>query len=317
MSETKNKIFIQDVDEGLSESPKRLLSKYFYDEKGDELFVKIMNMPEYYLTDAEFEILSKQGEDIIDAFDIGQRKLELIELGAGDGTKTIQLLKKLEGKLNFTYMPIDISQHALDTLEQRLAKETPDVKVQTLQGDYFSVLNDIVSRDGMKVVLFLGSNLGNMLDVNANRFIKQLAERLKSKDKILLGVDLKKDADIILPAYNDAAGITRDFNLNLLARINRELGGNFNISQFEHKPVYNEEAGQAESYIMSTADQDVTIEATGKTYHFDEGERIHMEISRKYDEATVNHVIEDTGLSIKEIFTDSRGYFADFLLEME
>lgn len=313
----KNETFINDVKEGLNANPKRLLSKYFYDERGDELFVRIMKMPEYYLTDAEFEILSEQGEEIIKSFDIGHRKLELVELGAGDGTKTIQLLKKLEGKLNFTYMPIDISQNALDKLEQRLAREVPDVKVQTLQGDYFTVLNDIVSRDGLKVVLFLGSNLGNMLDVNANRFIKQLSERLKSNDKILLGVDLKKDADIILPAYNDATGITRDFNLNLLTRINRELGGNFKVEQFEHKPLYNEEKGQAESYIESTTDQDVTIEATGETYHFDKGERIHMEISRKYDEETVNNVIEDTGLQIKEIFTDSKGYFSDFLLEKQ
>lgn len=312
-----NQAFIKDVDEGLSASPKRLLSKYFYDEKGDELFVQIMNMPEYYLTDAEFEILSQQTEDIINSFEIGNRKLELIELGAGDGTKTIQLLKALQGKYDFTYMPIDISQHALDTLEKRLAKEVPDVKVETLQGDYFGVLGDIKGSDALKVVLFLGSNLGNMLDVNANRFIKELSGKLTKGDKIVLGVDLKKDGSVILPAYNDAAGITAAFNLNLLTRINRELGGNFNVEQFKHAPLYNEEEGQAESYIQSTAAQEVHIDATGKTYHFDEGERIHMEISRKYDAETVNKVIAATDLEIKKIFTDSNGYFSDFLLEMK
>lgn len=311
-----NEAFIKDVDEGLSASPKRLLSKYFYDEKGDELFVQIMNMPEYYLTNAEFEILSEQTGDIISSFETGDRQLELIELGAGDGTKTIELLKALQGKHDFTYMPIDISQHALDTLEARLAKEVPGVAVKTLQGDYFSVLGDIKDSDAMKVILFLGSNLGNMLDVNANRFIKQLSAKLNKGDKVFLGVDLKKDASVILPAYNDAAGITAAFNLNLLTRINRELGGNFDVTQFKHAPRYNKEAGQAESYIESLAIQDVHIEATGKTYHFDKGEKIHMEISRKYDRDTVNKVISATDLEIKKVFTDSKGYFSDFLLEM-
>lgn len=312
-----NEAFKKDVDEGLSSSPKKLLSKYFYDEVGDKLFVKIMNMPEYYLTDAELEIFTEQAKDIIHAFDVEGQKLELIELGAGDGTKTIQLLKELQEKEQFTYLPIDISQHALDGLEKRLAKEVPDVNVETLQGDYFSILNDIKERTAKKVILFLGSNIGNMLDENAHRFIKQLSENMSTGDKLLIGVDLKKDADIILPAYNDAAGITRDFNLNLLTRINKELGGNFDIEKFDHAPLYNEAAGQAESYIVSTTDQDVSISATDSTYHFDKGERIHMEISRKYDKASISRLIEDTGLYIKNIFTDSRDYFSDFLLEKQ
>lgn len=140
---------------------------------------------------------------------------------------------------------------------------------------------------------------------------------MNPKDKLLLGVDLKKDPNIILPAYNDAQGITKAFNLNLLTRINKELGGNFDINRFDHKPRYNEDAGMAESYIESLTDQDVSITATGKTYHFSKGEQIHMEISRKYDEATVNDIIGDTGLYIKQKFTDSRQYFADFLLEKQ
>lgn len=312
-----NKQFTEDVHNGLSNTPKRLLSKYFYDEIGDELFVEIMNMPEYYLTDAELEIFQQQAADIINAFEVAGKPFELIELGAGDGTKTIELLKKLKNKKEFTYIPIDISQHALDGLEKRLAKELPEIDVKPLQGDYFSVLDDIKATDTVKVILFLGSNLGNMLDVNANRFIKQLSERLSSKDKILLGVDLKKSADIILPAYNDAQGITSRFNLNLLTRINKELGGNFDVDQFDHAPLYNEEEGQAESYIRSKTDQDVYIKASDTTYHFDKGERIHMEISRKYDSETVNKVIANTRLYIKKIFTDSRNYYSDFLLEME
>lgn len=312
-----NEAFIQDVDKGLSFSPKQLLSKYFYDEIGDALFVKIMNMPEYYLTNSEYEIFTQQAEDIIKAFQVNGEALELIELGAGDGTKTIELLKVLEGKADFTYVPIDISQNALDLLSKRLAKEVPNINVQPLQGDYFSVLADIKQHKAQKVILFLGSNIGNMLDHNARKFIKQLSEQLNTGDKLLMGVDLKKDAGIILPAYNDAQGITRDFNLNLLSRINKELGGKFNIGNFEHKPRYNEEKGQAESYIQSTEDQYVYIEATGKTYHFDKDELIHMEISRKYDDKTINDIIGGTGLQLKQKFTDSKNYFADYLLAMQ
>lgn len=310
-------IFSKDVHEGLSSTPKRLHSKYFYDAIGDELFVKIMNMPEYYLTDSELEIFTEQAQDIIKAFEVNGEPLELIELGAGDGTKTIQLLKQLEGKADFTYIPIDISQNALDGLEKRLAKEVSGVNVKTIQGDYFSVLNDLKEHTAKKVILFLGSNIGNMLDENAHKFIMKLSEQLSPKDKILLGVDLKKDASIVLPAYNDAAGITRDFNLNLLTRINTELGGNFNKDRFEHRPRYDEQKGQAESYIESTEDQEVSIEATGESYHFDKGEQIHMEISRKYDKKTIERLIADTGLYIKEEFTDQKNYFSDFLLEMQ
>lgn len=312
-----NETFLKDVDSGLSTSPKSLLSKYFYDEIGDKLFVEIMKMPEYYLTNAELEIFTEQAADIIKSWEIGDKPLELIELGAGDGTKTMQLLKQLQNKCDFTYMPIDISGHALDDLEQKLKKELPSIPVKKLQGDYFSILSEIKSGDAIKVILFLGSNLGNMLDANANKFIKQLSQRMSPNDKLLLGVDLKKDASVILPAYNDAAGITRDFNLNLLTRMNKELNANFDITKFEHKPVYNEQEGQAESYIVSIADQDVYIGANDKTYHFNEGESIHMEISRKYDTDTVNKVIDGTGLYIKEVFTDSNNYFSDFLLEMK
>jgi dimethylhistidine N-methyltransferase len=312
-----NEAFKNDVDKGLSANPKQLLSKYFYDKTGDALFVKIMNMPEYYLTKAEYEIFTRQAKDIVNAVCADGQPFELIELGAGDGTKTIELLKEMQGKVDFTYLPIDISGNALTLLEKRLKKEVPDVKVKTLQGDYFSVLGDIKHNSVRKVILFLGSNIGNMLDQNAGRFIIQLAAQLNAGDKLLLGVDLKKDPAIILPAYNDAQGITSAFNLNLLTRINKELGGNFDVAKFEHKPCYNEEMGRAESYIVSTEDQDVTIEALGKTYHFDKGENINMEISRKYDDAAVNAIIEGTGFFIEKKFTDSKNYFTDYLLTMQ
>lgn len=304
--------FEKDVHDGLKVSPKQLSSKYFYDEKGDNLFVKIMGMPEYYLTNCEFEIFSRQTEELIRSFGVNGEEFELVELGAGDGTKTIELLKGLSGKHSYTYKPIDISQHALDGLKYKLAKVLPDLNVETLQGEYFKVLSGL--KNGKpKVVLFLGSNIGNMRDEAAHTFLTQLGSQLVKGDKLLLGVDLIKETSIVLPAYNDAQGFTREFNLNLLHRINRELNGNIDVSQFKHAPRYSEETGIAESYLESTCDQSIKI--GDQEYHFKEGEKIHMEISRKYNDEILNKILKDTGFRVLRKFTDSRNYFADYLLE--
>ncbi|MBZ0100234.1 MAG: L-histidine N(alpha)-methyltransferase [Taibaiella sp.] len=310
-----NEEFKHDVDKGLSASPKYLDSKYFYDARGDELFVKIMHMPEYYLTDAEMEVFKTRANDIVHSFGINGRKLELIELGAGDGSKTVELLKKMQGSYQFTYIPIDISEHVLRVLCNRLADEVPGMKAKPMHGDYFEILELIKDTQVHKIILFLGSTIGNLPEPEL--FVTRLAERMHAGDKLLLGVDLKKDPDIILKAYNDAQGITREFNLNLLRRINRELGGNFDVSKFRHTPLYNEQVGQAESYIESTEEQFVTIAATGKTYHFNKGERIHTEISRKFDDKAIEQLITDTGLYVKKKCTDSKNYYADYLLEMK
>jgi L-histidine N-alpha-methyltransferase len=216
--------FKTDVSVGLRSTPKRLSSKYFYDKIGDALFVQIMNMPEYYLTRSEFEIFSKQTQKLIDSFEIQKDNyFELIELGAGDGTKTKELLKELVGqKYNFDYFPIDISQNALNHLDGALKNEIPDLNVQSKRGDYFQVLSSFKNSNHKKVVLFLGSNIGNLNDDLAHKFIYQLGANIKPDDVLLLGVDLIKSRDIVLPAYNDAAGITSRFNLNLLQRINNE-----------------------------------------------------------------------------------------------
>ncbi len=307
--------FLKDVNAGLSAPSKWLSSKYFYDELGDALFVKIMHMPEYYLTDAELEIFTGQADAMIASFGIADQPFDLIELGSGDGTKTIQLLKKLAGKVPFTYRPVDISMYALENLKERLEKEVPLAEVITMQGEYFQVLEDIGANGNTKVVLFLGSNMGNLSDKKAHAFIQKLARCFRKGDKLLLGLDLKKDPSVILSAYNDAAGITRAFNLNVLTRINRELGGNFDLEAFAHTPEYNAEAGAAESYLTSLKKQTVTIDALEKSFYFEEGERIHTEVSRKYDKETLEKIIEGSGLRVCTGFSDSRSYFTDFLLE--
>jgi L-histidine N-alpha-methyltransferase len=305
--------FEKDVHEGLNLSPKYLSSKYFYDKIGDELFVQIMNMPEYYLFNAEFEIFQKQQEQMIQALSIQKDTyFELIELGAGDGTKTKELLKALDKRdFSFDYLPIDISQSSLDKLDTALKNEMPNVTVKTKQGDYFEVLASLKDSHHPKVVLFLGSNIGNLLDRQAHDFIYQLGGSLRSNDKLLLGVDLIKPVEVVLPAYNDASGITAEFNLNLLDRINKELAGDFDRNKFVHKPEYTDEEGIAKSYLMSTEEQ--TVKVMGENYVFQKGEKIHTEISRKYSDDIVSKILEDTDFNILSKLTDSKGYFRNYI----
>jgi dimethylhistidine N-methyltransferase len=308
--------FAKDVDEGLSHAKKTLSSKYFYNKQGDELFIQIMNMPEYYLSRAEMEIFTLQSDNIIDCLELlPSSYFELIELGAGDGTKTRQLLAALNDRsFQYEYMPIDISKNVLDKLKQDLNVHLPNTSVKPQHGDYFNSLHSLKDSHHPKVVLFLGSNIGNMPYDNAQQFLQQLSNNLTTGDKLLLGVDLIKPASVILPAYNDEKGITRAFNINLLERINSELDGAFDLDQFEHAPEYDEKDGIAKSYLKSKCDQEVEIKATGKVYQFNEGEKIHTEISRKYNDEILHNIIHDTSLRIDAKFTDSKHYFADIIL---
>lgn len=308
--------FAKDVDDGLSKNNKTLPSKYFYNQRGDELFVEIMNLPEYYLTRAEMEVLSKQTQQVVEAFGVDSFvPFDLIELGAGDGSKTIKILEFLTAhQYQFDYVPVDISKNILEDLEQSVKNTLPSLSVKQQHGDYFEILESLKFRDCPKIVLFLGSNIGNMMDDAAGSFLKRLSKHLNPGDKLLLGADLIKAADIVLPAYNDEQGVTRDFNMNLLHRMNTELDATFNVDNFEHTPEYDEAEGVARSFITSTENQQVAIHKIGKVYEFKAGERIHTEVSRKYNDDIMNTLIHDTHFSIENKFTDSNDYFADYIL---
>lgn len=308
--------FAENVDEGLSKSEKSLPSKYFYDKNGDALFVEIMNMPEYYLTRCEMEIFTTQTDELIDSFKADKNEyFELIELGAGDGSKTLKLLAALSDKgYQFDYLPVDISQNSLDQLKLSLQQHLPQVSVVPKHGDYFDMLGSVKDSHHPKVVLFLGSNIGNMTDAVASDFLYQLGANLNKNDKLLLGTDLIKSSDIVLPAYNDEGGITGSFNKNLLHRMNSELGAKFDPDGFVHAPEYNDSEGIAKSYLVSNCDQTVEIAATGKTYNFRAGEKIHTEISRKYDDEVLTKILAKTDFSVNSKFTDKNNYFADYLL---
>jgi len=307
--------FKKEVEDGLSRTPKTLPSKYFYDKVGDELFVKIMHSSEYYLTRAELEIFKTKSDQIINTLEVGKDEyFELIELGAGDGLKTKELLNCLIDRgFNFDYYPVDISQNALNKLEYSLKNALPELGIKIQQGDYFEILASLKNSKHPKVILFLGSNIGNMTDEVAAEFIYQLGSNLTSNDKLLLGVDLKKDPSIVLPAYNDSNGFTRDFNLNLLSRINNELGADFDVTQFSHQPAYSESEGIARSFLESLKKQEIYIEALDKSFEFKTGEKIETEISRKYDDEIIQKLIGNTDFKLVGKLSDKMDYFADYI----
>ncbi|PZX55383.1 dimethylhistidine N-methyltransferase [Algoriphagus ratkowskyi] len=309
--------FAQDVMLGLNSTPKTLPSKYFYDSKGDKLFQQIMALPEYYLTRKEYEILELQHEQILEQILASSQPFNLVELGAGDGMKTKILLRYLtEKKVEFTYYPVDFSGSVLEELEVSLANELPELVVKPLQDTYRVSLKKQVWEDGRpNLILFMGANLGNFGVEEAKNIIDHLRVGTKKGDLVLLGFDLKKNPQTILSAYHDEQGVTREFNMNLLDRINRELDANFERDSFVHWPTYDPVSGECRSYLVSLKTQDVTIGALNQIFKFEAFESIFTEISKKYSLSEISYLASLGGFEVKENFMDSEGYFADVLWE--
>jgi len=309
-----NPTFRRDVIRGLSAEQKFLEAKYFYDERGDKLFQQIMQCPEYYLTDAEMDIMLHQSDRILDECLKMHAHFDIVELGAGDASKTIHLLKRaLERGIADHYYPIDISPNTIGYLEDNLPQQLPGMTIEGLAGEYFQMLEKLNSRQAKpKLVLFLGATIGNMAPEEAKYFCKELQTYMNDGDILLIGFDLKKDPATILAAYNDAAGITAAFNYNLLDRINRELGGNFNTEMFAHYPVYDPGTGSCKSYLISKEHQAVTLD-DGTTFRFDKDEAIFMEVSQKYSLKDINMLAKASGFTPLTSFFDSRSLFVDAL----
>lgn len=309
--------FKKDVYEGLKTFPKFLSSKYIYDRTGDKLFQDIMNLEEYYLTDCEFEILNSFKNEIASLFEEKVNGFDLIELGAGDGKKTKVLLKHFTDRgFLFRYKPIDISQNAIDQLEANLINEIPGIKVAPEKGEYFEVLERIKAHDSRKkVIMVLGSNIGNLLHPKAIEFLSKLKDSMTPGDILFMGFDLKKDPQTVLDAYNDKDGVTAAFNKNLLHRINRELGGNFNPDKFKHWEVYDPESGTAKSYLVATEPMIVKITGIDLEIKFEAWETIHTEISQKYTEKVIQWLASESGLRIVDSFSDSKSYYSNYAFE--
>ncbi len=303
----------EDVRKGLTASPKRFLPKYFYDELGSQLFEAICLLPEYYLTRAENEILARYADEI--AASVGGQKT-LVEMGSGSASKTrliIEALLRSQGELLF--MPVDISVTALESSSRILLQSYPRLKIEAFAADYFAGLAELGKKPRRRTLaLFLGSNISNFDLDEAHRFLRAMRDMLQEGDALLLGADLKKDPAVLEAAYNDALGVTSAFNLNVLARINRELGGSFDLHAFRHHAFYNQSAGRIEIYIESLFDQTVRIDKLDLEVRFESGELIHTENSYKYDLAGIEQLASATGFTCSSSWLDSQERFSSNLL---
>ena len=309
--------FALDVLLGLSRSPKAISSKYVYDAEGDRLFQQIMELPEYYLTQCEFEIFQSYKDKIVDL--MGTDRLNLVELGAGDGKKTKVLLEHfIKRRMDFRYVPIDISEAAVHGLIVGLNHYSQHLEIEGLVAEYFEGLKWLSTlNNGHNFVLFLGSSIGNFSHSEARVFLYSLWNALNDGDHILIGFDLKKDIQLLTRAYNDSQGVTAQFNLNLLRRINRELGADFDLDQFQYYSSYNVFSGAMESYLVSRKEQIVHIETLNQSFAFESWEPLHTEYSHKFLESDITMLAEETGFEIIHKFSDSRQYFIDSLWQVK
>jgi len=309
--------FAQDVLAGLSGSPKSLPCKYIYDDEGDRLFREITEQPEYYLTRTEYSILRQHAVDI--AEHIGEGEFNLVELGPGDGGKARVLMERFSASgLQYTFVPIDICESSLEYIIEQSERRFAHVPVDGLVADYHDGLEWLAnSSSSRNFVMFLGSNIGNFEPDDARRFLRDLRKALHPGDLVLIGFDLKKDIETLNRAYNDELGVTNRFHLNLLRRINIELGGEFELDTFEYSGSYNAATGAIESYLVSNVDQTVHVQALDKVFAFKEWEPINTECSQKYTESDIREMAKTSGFSVVENYGDSRDFFIDSLWRID
>lgn len=296
-----------DVLKGLSRTPKRLPPKLLYDAQGSALFEQITCLPEYYPTRTEAAILSTHAEAICARLAQG---VSVSELGAGTATKTRILLRSLLRRQSVVnYFPLDVSSTALQLAKDEVEREMGAVNVHPQIGD-FEDLGFLELQPPPRLILYIGSSIGNLEHSEATALLQKIAGHLSSGDQLLLGADLVKDTEVMHAAYNDNAGITASFNKNLLARINRELGGHFKADAFCHVSFWNEKASRMELHLESICPQSVRVDALDMTVQFRQGERIHTENSYKYTVDRLENLLQCSGFEMKHTWTDPRRWFA-------
>ncbi len=303
--------FAGDVRTGLTAERKWLPPRWFYDALGSSLFDTICFLPEYYVMRAEAEVLTSSRDEIVASFG---PQVRLVELGSGAARKTRILLDAMTAT---EYVPVDIDEEMLQRSARDLLRDYPDLRVTAIRSDFtrpsvpLSVLGGAPRRT---VVLFLGSTIGNFDPTESTAMLRDLRSALAPGDALLLGADLRKDRAMLEPAYDDALGVTAAFNLNLLGRINRELGGHFDLASFRHRAFYDDTHGRIEMHLVSKRVQRVAIDALELEVAFDAGESIHTESSYKHDAATLAALARASGFTIEKTWTDSRHWFVDVLL---
>jgi dimethylhistidine N-methyltransferase len=311
--------FASDVARCLASKNKYLSPKYLYDKIGSQLFEQICLQPEYYLTRIEASILNKHAPVISKL--VGSN-VEIIELGSGSSHKTAILLSNLSSqKKRVCYFPIDISDSMLIESKRKLESQFPNVRIIGIRSNYDTGIDRATSEclniensnnnniPYTKLILFLGSSIGNFELIEARSLLRLVRKKLHANDFLLIGFDLQKDQSVLNSAYNDKAGMTAKFNLNLLARINRELGGNFELGKFEHRAFYCHERCRIEMHLVSKTDQQLYIGALGRTFALKKGESIHTENSYKYNFNQISALAEDCGFTVEKNFIDKKRWF--------
>ena len=309
--------FARDVREGLTAVPKTLPPRWFYDELGSSLFDAICNLPEYYVTRAESEILTGHAASIVAMFAAAGEPFRLIELGSGSARKTRILLDAIAEPSRVEYVPVDVDPTMLEKSGRALLADYQGLRVTAVQADFARpslALAPLPPADSRTVVLFLGSTIGNLDPVAAVAMLRDLRASLRTGDALFLGADLRKPASILEPAYDDALGVTAAFNLNVLVRVNRELGGHFEPRAFAHHAFFNDAASRIEMHLISRETQRVAIDALGLTVSFERGETIHTESSYKYDPPTIAALARESGFEVEMTWSDAAGWFVDALV---
>lgn len=305
----------EEVAAGLAASPRTLPPRFFYDGNGSLLFEKITALPEYYLTRAEQAILEDHAAEIVAA--AGPR-VAIVEFGSGSSTKTRLLIEAaLARQETLHYVPIDISADFLEETAQDLLRSYPGLVITALAAEYHDAVREIPVTEEPRLILFLGSNIGNFEDADAAEFLRKIAQAMRPEDRLLVGFDLCKDPRVIEAAYNDSAGVTAQFNLNVLRRINEELGADFDLDAWRHHAPFVDERSRVEMLLVSERDQAVTVDALGRRYHFAAGEPIRTEVSTKYTLEAVTRLASSAGLLLERWWMDRQEDFGEVLLARE
>ena len=300
----------QAVLKGLTQQRKQLPAWLFYDAAGSELFEAITELPEYYPTRTERDLFAHKADALV-AATLDGHSGTFVELGAGSATKTQLLLEaavRQQGRCVF--VPVDVSPTPLEEARVRMQRELPGVEVRPMVGDNAHAARVLGSIEGRRVVLFIGSSIGNYEDAEAVTLLSRLRAVLAPGDALVLSTDLRKPLDVLLPAYDDAAGVTAAFNRNVLVRLNRELGADFDVLRFAHRARWNEERSRVEMHLESQGAQEVHLSAIDLTVHFRDGETLHTESSHKYDAHSVERLLAQSGFALEARFLDPREWYA-------
>lgn len=297
----------REVRDGLNAIPKRLPCKLLYDDVGSALFEQITELPEYYLTRTERAIFEDYAAEMLEA---AGPSLTLVELGAGTANKTRILIEELlQRQTRALFYPIDVSAAALNEAVTQMATQFPQLRVNPVVADYSGGVPALSRISGRKLVLFIGSSIGNYDPPEAVAILRRIRRSLRAGDALLLGADRAKSSRILVPAYDDAQGVTAEFNKNILARLNRELDADFNLDAFRHVALWSRRCSRMEIYLESTAAQSVFIPAIDMDVRFAAGERIHTENSYKYPDEMVNKILNESGFKLERTWSDPKRWF--------